>query len=135
MEGCNHTSVGVLVEQNGKILLIERKNFPFGYALPAGHVDDGEEYDAAARRELEEEVGLRVILLELIGEGRKEYPCGRGSTWHYWKIYKATTEGDVKRSEEETKQVGWYSREEIKKLSNPGLDPVMGVWFKELGII
>ena len=36
---CDHTSVGMLVWKNKKILLIERKKAPFGFAPPAGHVD------------------------------------------------------------------------------------------------
>jgi 8-oxo-dGTP pyrophosphatase MutT (NUDIX family) len=44
-------------------LLIERRQFPFGFAPPAGHVDDGETYIDAACRELQEEVGLEAPLL------------------------------------------------------------------------
>ena len=86
---CNHTSVGMLVEQEGKILLIERKIFPVKFALPAGHIDEGETYEQAAVRELKEEVGLDTLNLMLIAEGRKENPCSqKGGTWHYWKVYK-----------------------------------------------
>lgn len=135
MAGCNNTSVGVLVERDGKLLLLERKNIPLGYAPPAGHVKDGETYEEAAVRELQEEVGLQAQNLSLVIEGRKEFGCKHGSTWHYWKLYKADVNGEIKKNDDEAKQVGWFTTEEIKKLQNPGLDPVMGVWFKELGII
>ena len=46
------------------IVLIERKNEPFGWALPGGFVDYGESIETAAIREAEEEVSLQVKLLE-----------------------------------------------------------------------
>lgn len=46
------------------IILIERQNEPYGWALPGGFVDYGETVEAAARREAEEEVGLQVALIE-----------------------------------------------------------------------
>ncbi len=48
-----------------KIVLIERKNEPHGWALPGGFVDYGETVAAAAVREALEETGLRVALIEL----------------------------------------------------------------------
>lgn len=50
-----------------QIVLIERKNPPFGWALPGGFVDYGESLEQAARREAEEETGLTVQLLGLVG--------------------------------------------------------------------
>jgi 8-oxo-dGTP diphosphatase len=49
-----------------KVLLIERALAPFkgSWALPGGFVRVDETIDAAARRELEEETGLRDIFLE-----------------------------------------------------------------------
>ncbi len=46
------------------IILIERQNEPFGWAIPGGFVDYGEPVEAAARREAQEEVGLEVDLIE-----------------------------------------------------------------------
>lgn len=49
------------------ILLIERHNEPYGWALPGGFVDYGESVEAAARREALEEIGLAVELVEQFG--------------------------------------------------------------------
>lgn len=49
------------------IILIERKNPPFGWAIPGGFVDVGERLEMAAIREAKEEVSLDVTLKVLLG--------------------------------------------------------------------
>ena len=46
------------------IILIERCNPPYGWAIPGGFVDYGETVETAAKREAQEEVGLEVELIE-----------------------------------------------------------------------
>ena len=56
------------VENQGQgIVLIKRKNPPFGWALPGGFVDYGESLEAAAVREAREETSLDVQLLTQLG--------------------------------------------------------------------
>lgn len=59
----------VICDNDGRVLLIRRKNEPFkgAYALPGGFVDIGETVEAACRREVLEETGLAVDKLHLVG--------------------------------------------------------------------
>jgi 8-oxo-dGTP diphosphatase len=57
-------TVDVIIEFNTNIVLIERKNPPYGWALPGGFVDYGESLEAAAVREAKEETSLDVRLVE-----------------------------------------------------------------------
>ena len=54
-----------LIDRPGRpIVLIERKNEPMGWAIPGGFVDYGESVETAAVREAQEEVSLKVKLIE-----------------------------------------------------------------------
>ena len=55
-------AAAVLVEENGRVLLVRRVNEPFRglWTLPAGFVNGGEDPARAAERECFEETGLNV---------------------------------------------------------------------------
>lgn len=55
-------TVDIIIECGGGIVLIDRKNPPYGWALPGGFVDYGETVEKAAIREAKEETGLDVEL-------------------------------------------------------------------------
>lgn len=64
-------AVDAIIELTDKpsrpIVLIERKNPPYGWAIPGGFVDVGERLETAAIREAKEEVCLNVTLKALLG--------------------------------------------------------------------
>lgn len=66
----------ILVDRRGWLLLQERDEFPVidpeKWGFVGGHVDDGEDFEAGAYRELEEETGIRLApgTLDLWGEFR-----------------------------------------------------------------
>ncbi len=74
------------------IVLIKRKNPPYGWAIPGGFVDVGETVEHAARREALEETGLIVKLQVLLGVYSDPSRDTRGHT--ATAVYVADAKGD-----------------------------------------
>lgn len=60
------TDVLIYTPERG-IVIIERGNPPLGFALPGGFIEEGEQAEVAAVREMREETGLEVELTGLLG--------------------------------------------------------------------
>lgn len=60
-------TVDIIIETERGIVLIKRKNPPYGWALPGGFVDYGETLEDAAVREAREETSLDVELISQLG--------------------------------------------------------------------
>ena len=80
----------MLVEWEGKILLVRLGYAHREWTIPGGGVGRHESYEAAARREIQEECGITLGALEKIGEyeNRKEYKrdtviCFRAAVFHF----------------------------------------------------
>ncbi len=61
--------VGLIIELDGGVVLIQRKNPPHQHewTLPSGFVEADESAEEAAIRETEEETGLKVEIIEMMG--------------------------------------------------------------------
>jgi ADP-ribose pyrophosphatase YjhB (NUDIX family) len=148
---CDHKSVGILVRKNDRLLLIERRRPPYGFAPPAGHVD-GRQIESAAVSELAEEVGLKAVSLTCVAQGRRQNKCRRmGGDWHDWWIFEATVTGEIDPNPKEVGQVIWCTEIELQSLAertqrykrglvsalawqaDPGLEPVWLDWLLEIG--
>ncbi len=57
-------AVDLIVNYDGRIVLIERKKPPYGWALPGGKHEEGETVEDAAIRELNEETNLEAKTLK-----------------------------------------------------------------------
>lgn len=122
---CDNTSVGVIVQDPDcrnslldRILLIERKIYNPGWALPAGH-QDGAEPEKAAKNELFEEVGLTALYLRPRLIKTLQNTCKReGGTFHRWIIFTAEKwSGEPKMSEREVKNFIWADNAKITELA------------------
>jgi 8-oxo-dGTP diphosphatase len=53
-------TVDIIIETGKGIVLIKRKNPPYGWAIPGGFIDYGESAEHAAKREAKEETSLDI---------------------------------------------------------------------------
>ena len=87
-----------LIQDGNRILLQNRVKEDWkGYTLPGGHVEIGESFVDAVKREMKEETGLNVINPRLVGI--KQFPITNGR--YIVLLFKATEfEGSVVSSDE-----------------------------------
>lgn len=130
----SHLSVGAIIRNSeDEILMIDRLKTPFGFACPAGHVDEGESPDIALLREVNEETGLMVISYKKYDTSNlndyPQEPCSRGIKYHIWNVYEVEADGELIFKEDEVKSIGWYSENEIRGLK---LELVWDYWLKKI---
>ena len=77
---CPPVAADVIIEIGDRIVVIERKHDPHGWALPGGFVEFGETVEQAAVREALEETGLEVHLTALLGVYSRPDRDPRGQT-------------------------------------------------------
>ncbi|MCH7623398.1 MAG: NUDIX hydrolase [Nitrospinae bacterium] len=103
-------TVDIIIElENGAIVLIERANPPYGWALPGGYVDYGESLETAAVREAKEETSLDI---ELIGQFHTYSDPRRDSRQHTIStVFVAKADGSPKAASD-ARAVGIFSSQD-----------------------
>lgn len=93
-------------EHPPKLVVIERKYPPLGWAFPGGFVDVGETLAQAAIREAKEETALDVCLRQLLGAYSDPARDQRGHTVSL--VYIADAEG-TPRAQDDAKAIGLFA--------------------------
>jgi 8-oxo-dGTP diphosphatase len=107
-------TVDIIIEMKGGIVLIKRKNPPFGWALPGGFVDYGESFEAAAVREAREETGLEVTgLLQF----HTYSDPGRDARLHTASTVFIGRADGVPQAGDDAGEVGLFSRDNLPDLA------------------
>jgi len=128
-------AAAVLLERDGdgrdpSILLLRRAVEPgFGaWDLPAGYLDPGESFEAAARRETLEEAGIQVHLLALAGAYHS--PAGNAVTVVY--RARASEAAPSVRTDFESSEHAWVPRSAIDqwvpRMAFPSMASAIADW-------
>ena len=113
-------TVDVLVinKKTDEILLIKRLNEPFKncWALPGGFVDENEDLEKEARRELFEETNIETNEMIQIGTFGKPYRDPRG---HMISVAYQTNliENQKVKAKDDAKDVKWFSINDLPELA------------------
>lgn len=100
-------TVDIIIElENGGIVLIERVNPPYGWALPGGYVDYGESLESAAVREAREETSLDI---ELMGQFHTYSDPGRDSRQHNISTVFLARASGAPKAASDAREVGIFS--------------------------
>lgn len=101
-----------------KVLLIKRKNEPFKdqWALPGGFIEDSEDLEAAAKRELQEETGVKVKGMEQVRAFGRPGRDPRGRTISIAFVSRIYAEEEVKASDD-AKDAKWFDLNKLPELA------------------
>jgi len=115
---CKNPLVGVavIVKKNGKILLIKRvgSHGSGTWAPPGGHIDFGEFVIDCAKREIKEEVGIKIKNSKIIGFTEDFF---KKENKHYITIWVDSKwkSGKTKIGNDEMTKVDWFSPKRLPK--------------------
>lgn len=105
------------VKNQFKVLLIQRKNDPYKeqWALPGGFVEEGEDLETAAKRELEEETGVKVESMEQVQAFGKPGRDPRGRTISIAFLSRIFCEEELKPSDD-ARDAKWFDVERLHEM-------------------
>ena len=123
-----HAAGGIVNNENDDILMI----FRYGcWDFPKGKVEEGEDWETAAVREVEEETGLHDIILQ------NPLP----NTYHtyvlhdtpilkitHWYAMQAPQQSLTPQTEEDISQAVWVPREEVAERLSDSYLSLRGLW-------
>jgi 16S rRNA (adenine1518-N6/adenine1519-N6)-dimethyltransferase len=110
-----HRAIHVLVfNQRGEVFLQKRSIWKDTHpgkwdSSTAGHVDAGESYEEAARRELREEIGIECPI-EKIGK----LPCSAATGWEFIEVFRGTHEGPFYLAPMELEAGAFFSIDQVR---------------------
>ena len=98
-------AAGGVVARDGLIALVHRPRYD-DWSLPKGKLDDGESFEEAALREIEEETGIRARLVRELPETQYEVR-GRPKVVRYWLMEVESDPGFV--ANDEVDELRWLA--------------------------
>jgi len=104
-----HPCTLVLVSRGDELLLVRKAEWPAGYySIPSGFCDFGESLEGCARREVEEETGIRIQNLAYVGSQNWPFPAQlmAGFTADY-------SSGDIAVDYGELEDAAWFRRDAL----------------------
>lgn len=106
----------IIQNSKGEILLLHRKTSKRDqWEIPGGKIDEGEKPEETARREIEEEINIKVKIIKKLGE--KEFTEDEYCMDYIW--YKATiVSGIPKIMEDKFDEIKYFSFDKLKEIKD-----------------
>ncbi len=120
--------VSGFIRKDNKYLLVYDPKFKF-WRVPGGRLEEGEKEEDTLRREIFEELDLKIRVQKYLGQGKDDVPIygipEKTTSHRLVKYYECTIQlGEINiKEEKEVSEYKWLSLSEIKKVDN--LEPAM----------
>ncbi len=111
--------VGVMVVEDGRILLVHRAMIPEKgkWSIPAGFVDSGEDPQETAVREAEEETGLVVVITGLVDVYFNPPPKPGAPGASIFILYRAERVGGQLQAGDDATAAAFFAPDELPELA------------------
>ncbi len=131
-----HDTNSIVIEKDGKVLLIKRNNEPEkgSWGPPGGHEDEGETHWESAQREAKEEAGDIEVEKDIIAV----FPHEQGAEKridqvhiHVDHVFRGKAVGEIKAGDDAA-ECSWFSKDELKNVRLAGYSKLV---LKKLGYL
>lgn len=103
--------VGVIIEKNGRVLLIKRTNVhgTGSWSTPGGHLEHGESPEECAIREVKEETGVDIGDVKFRGITNDLFEVSKKHYITIWMEGRSLSGEPVADADHEASDVGWFA--------------------------
>lgn len=117
------SAAAIVLNKKDEVLLLKHTLRPhYNWGIPGGFIEHGEQPDEALRRELREEIGIEVEVLEMLQV--------RTINRHVEIIFRAKTNGKAEVKSFEISDVGWFHADNLPEKLSPGQRRMLGKFFE-----
>lgn len=109
-------AVDAIILIDNKVVLIERKNPPHGWAFPGGFVDCGESVESAVVREIQEETSLKTVESSLEQIHTYSAP-NRDPRGHVVSVVFSCEATGIPKAQDDAKNIKLFSLDELPELA------------------
>ena len=115
-KGLWHRTVSIVIINSKKELLLQKRSLKkdlFGgyWGLTAGHIDAGENYDEAAKREMKEEVGVSLSMKKLF-----DFKYQHGNDNEFVRVFLCKSDGPFVPNKDEMDMISFFTLKEAQKI-------------------
>ena len=118
-----HLASECYVLKDGKVLMFKRSEtasrFPSWWVGPGGHIDEGEDAQTAAIREISEEAGIKVAMKDIkLKAVAFHHHLDRGEVWIAFVYLASIPEHQVEKEKDDEGKAEWIPLKELLTMKN-----------------
>lgn len=123
-------TASAIISKNGKILLGKRAIEPYKnlWDVPGGFLEYGESPEAGLKREIKEELGVKIKIKRLVGIFMDRY--GKDGDWTLNIYYEAEIASGVLRPDDDVSELKWFDKNKISPLAFKNGEKAIKTWLK-----